>query len=110
MDGSYVQADEDGNVSCDLYSSCDATRVEDRFLLGLTVAPNPTTGTVTITLPSGFQCERVQWFDAMGRSLGEQPGHGVREVVDLGDAGPGVHYVTVTTADGWSTTRRVVVQ
>ena len=110
MDGSYVQADEDGNVSCDLYSSCDATRVEDRFLSGLTVAPNPTTGTVTITVPSGFQCERVQWFDAMGRSLGEQLGHGVREVVDLGDAGPGVHYVTVTTADGWATTRRVVVQ
>ena len=110
MDGSYVQEDGSGNVSCDVYTSCDATKVEDRFLSGLTVVPNPSKGLVTITLPAGFQLGRVQWFDAMGRELGSEASTGLTRELDLSAWGTGVRYLTVTTADGWATTRRVVVQ
>ena len=110
MDGSYVQEDGSGNVSCDVYTSCDATKVEDRFLSGLTVVPNPSKGQVTITLPAGFQLSRVQWFDAMGRELGSEASTGLTRELDLSAWGTGVRYLTVTTADGWATTRRVVVQ
>lgn len=110
MDGSYVQEDGSGNVSCDVYTSCDATRVEDRFLSGLTIVPNPTKGRVILTLPSGFELSRVQWFDAMGRELGEVTGANMVRELDLSPWGTGVRYLTVTTKDGWATTRRVVIQ
>ena len=110
MDGSYVQTDEAGNVSCDVYTSCAATEVEERFLSGLTVAPNPTRGQLTVTVPQGFDVDRVQWFDAMGRALGEMAGSSFAGQLDVSAWGTGVRYVTVTTQDGWSTTRRVVVQ
>ena len=110
MDGSYVQTDEAGNVSCDVYTSCAATEVEERFLSGLTVAPNPTRGQLTVTVPQGFDVARVQWFDAMGRALGEMAGSSFAGQLDVSAWGTGVRYVTVTTQDGWSTTRRVVVQ
>ena len=110
MDGSYVQTDEAGNVSCDVYTSCAATEVEERFLSGLTVAPNPTRDQLTVTVPQGFDVARVQWFDAMGRALGEMAGSSFAGQLDVSAWGTGVRYVTVTTQDGWSTTRRVVVQ
>ena len=110
MDGSYVQENGDGNVSCDVYTSCDATKVEDRFLSGLTVVPNPSKGQVTISLPPGFEIGQVQWFDAMGRELGVETGAGMVRELDLSAWGTGVRYLTVTTKDGWATTRRVVIQ
>ena len=110
MNGSYVQDAGEGNVSCDLYTSCEATRVEDRFLSGLTIIPNPTQGSVAITCPAGFECEHIQWFDAMGSLLGEVSGRGVFRELDLSAWGKGVRYITVTTSDGWAATRRVVVQ
>ena len=110
MDGSYVQEDGDGNVSCDMYTSCDASKVEDRFLSGLTVVPNPSKGMVTVTLPAGFELRRMQWFDAMGRELGSEFTTGLSRELDLSAWGTGVRYLTVTTVNGWTTTRRIVVQ
>jgi hypothetical protein len=110
MDGSYVQEDGNGNVSCDMYTSCDASKVEDRFLSGLTVVPNPSRDMVTITLPAGFELSRVQWFDARGRELGSEFSTGLSRELDLSAWGTGVRYLTVTTVDGWTTTRRVVIQ
>ena len=110
MDGSYVQMDAEGNVSCDVYTSCAATQVEERFIAGLTVSPNPTAGTIRVTLPSGFELAELRWFDSMGRSLGASDGGQFNGELDLSAWGRGVRYVTVTTQDGWSTTRRVLVQ
>ena len=58
MDGSYVQEDGNGNGH-DMYTSCDVSKVEDRFLSGLTVVPNPSRDMVTITLPAGFELSRA---------------------------------------------------
>ena len=110
MDGSYVQMDEEGNLSCDVYTACAATQVEERFVVGLSVSPNPSKGLVRISLPSGFELAKLQWFDSMGRSLGQTEGANFGGNLDLSSWGRGVRYVTVTTKGGWSTTRRVVVQ
>ena len=110
MDGSYRATDADGNVTCDAYGACEATAVEERFLSGLAVMPNPTVGQVSVVCPEGFQVERVQWFDALGRPLGEESGTRFDGQLDLSAWGRGVRYVTVTTTQGHSTTRRVVVQ
>ena len=112
MDGSYVQMDEEGSVSCDAYLACGvtATQVEEQFAAGLSVSPNPSKGLVRIALPSGFELAKLQWFDSMGRALGESEGANFSGDLDLSAWGSGVRYVTVTTKDGWSTTRRVVVQ
>ena len=112
MDGSYVQMDEEGSVSCDAYLACvvTATQVEEQFAAGLSVSPNPSKGLVRIALPSGFELAKLQWFDSMGRALGESEGANFNGDLDLSAWGSGVRYVTVTTKDGWSTTRRVVVQ
>jgi len=52
----------------------------------------------------------VQWFDALGRPLGEEAGARFDGQLDLSAWGSGIRYVTVTTTQGHSTTRKVVVQ
>jgi len=110
MDGSYRQVDMDGNVSCDAFGACAATALEERFSFGLAVMPNPTEGQVSVACPEGFQIKRVQWFDALGRPLGEREGVEFEGRIDLSPWGSGVRYITVTTHQGQSTTRKIVVQ
>ena len=110
MDGSYVHMAEDGSVACDVYTSCAETRVEERFVSELRVSPNPSSGQVFIELPAGFELAEISWFDAMGRQLGNSNVIEFSGNLDLSPWGSGVRYVNVTTADGWSTTRRVVIQ
>ena len=110
MDGSYVQMDEEGNVSCGVNNASVDGQVEEQFVAGLKVSPNPSAGMVRVVLPAGFDLAKLQWFDSMGRSLGEWKGGKFNGDLDLSAWGSGVRYVTVTTKDGWSTTRRVVVQ
>jgi len=110
MDGSYRTTNADGNVTCDAYGACEATAVEEHFVSGLSVMPNPTLGQISVICPEGFQVERVQWFDALGRPLGEEPGVTFDGQLNLSAWGSGVRYVTVTTTHGHSTTRKVVVQ
>ena len=52
-------------------------RVEDAFLSGLTVAPNPTTGRVDVHIPEGHVLGQGAGFDAMGRMLEVQEGAAV---------------------------------
>lgn len=110
MDGSYRQTDIDGNMTCNAFGACEATEVEERFLSGLAVMPNPTRGSISLNVPQGFSIERIQWFDAMGRPLGETTGSAFQGRLDLSAWGSGVRYVTVTSSEGHSTTRKVVVQ
>jgi hypothetical protein len=110
VNGSYRVTDADGNVTCDVHNACAATAVEEEFLAGLTVAPNPTSGEVRVELKNGFAAQRIQAFDALGRPLAEWGTGEIRGTLDLSSWGSGVRYVTVTTTDGWSTTRRIVVQ
>jgi len=65
---------------------------------------------VRVELKNGFAAQRIQAFDALGRPLAEWGTGEIRGTLDLSSWGSGVRYVTVTTTDGWSTTRRIVVQ
>ena len=107
--GSYKHVDEDGIERCDMVGSCDATRVEESFLQALTVGPNPTDGRVQVSVPHGASLERVEVYDAMGRWVQtvQNPSTAKRLSLDL--QGKGLHYVTVRCAEGWSATRKVVV-
>ena len=113
MDGSYVQMDEDGNVSCDVFTAVRPPGGGAPSCLAWCVAPNPSRGQVRIDCLRDLSVAKVQWFDAMGRAL---ENGGVVRTCSAGRFGPvaawgtGVRYVTVTTKDGWSTTRKVVVQ
>ena len=69
-----------------------ATQVEEQFAAGLSVSPNPSKGLVRITAKR-FDYE-LQWFDSMGRALGESKNF---SDFDLSAWGSGVRYVTVTT-------------
>ena len=54
MDGSYVQMDEEGNVSCGVDNESVDGQVEEQFVAGLKVSPNPSAGMVRVVLPVGF--------------------------------------------------------
>lgn len=111
LDGSYRNVAEDGTVTCDAFDACEATAVEEAFLSGLTVAPNPTTGRVDVHIPEGHVLMKVQVFDAMGRALEVREGAAVlgRLSLDLQAWGEGMRYLTLTSSEGWSTTRKVLV-
>ena len=53
MDGSYKSSKMTARCLA-TFNACGASKVEDRFLSGLTVVPQPDRGEVRITLPSGF--------------------------------------------------------
>jgi hypothetical protein len=111
MNGSYKHVNDNGEVSCGVFGSCDATRVEESFLNGLAVLPNPSTGRVRVDLPDGFALDHVDVYDSMGRHHQTLNAQGMSRAMDLDlvSMGPGMVYVTVHTRDGWSTTRRVVL-
>ena len=89
MDGSYRNVAEDGTVTCDAFDACEATAVEDAFLSGLTVAPNPTTGRIDVHILEGHALVKVQIFDAMGRMLEVQEGAACAWTLVAGFAGVG---------------------
>jgi len=62
-------------------------------------------------VPSGFAVAEVQIFDAMGRALATEAKVAVQGAwtLDLSPFGEGMRYITVTSTDGWSTTRKVLV-
>ncbi len=98
-------------MTCDAFDACEATAVEEAFLSGLTVAPNPTTGRIDVHIPEGHALVKVRVFDAMGRVLDVQEGTAVlgRLSLDLQVWGEGMRYLTLTSSEGWSTTRKVLV-
>ena len=111
MNGSYKHVNSNGEASCDVFGSCDATRVEESFLNGLEVLPNPSAGRVRVALPEGFALDRVDVYDSMGRLHQTLSAQGMDKAMDLDltSMGPGMMYVTVHTRGGWSTTRRVLL-
>ena len=46
----------------------------------------------------------------MGREHGSEFSTGLSRELDLSAWGTGVRYLTVTTVNGWTTTRRIVIQ
>ena len=111
MDGSFRSEGAGGVETCDVYNACEATSLEEIFASGLTVSPNPSSGQVSVRLPEGFALAQVQVFDALGRPLSTQQVSGSQRqlALDLGAWGSGMRYLTLTSQQGFSTTRKLVV-
>ena len=97
LDGSYRVEQPDGTFTCDGFNACEATSVEEAFLSGLVVSPNPTAGEVRVEVPSGFAVAEVQIFDAMGRALATETKFAAQGswTLDLSSFGEGMRYITV---------------
>jgi hypothetical protein len=52
--------------------NCVATGIAESATTTITVAPNPTTGTLTVQLPSGSGTQPLELFDTTGRSVLQQ--------------------------------------
>ena len=74
--------------------------------LGLTLLPNPASGSVTVS--SAYSLERIAVYDLQGHLLIEQPAKGESATLDLGRLPKGVYMVTVVTSAGTITKQLVV--
>lgn len=81
--------------------------VEPTFSNGISIFPNPNSGTFTLQLNT-TQIADVMIYDALGQLVSAQKvqGHVPSEITIEKD---GVYFITVVTADGARTTKRVVV-
>ena len=111
MNGSFRSEGAGGVETCDVYNACEATSIGEIFASGLTVSPNPSSGQVSVHLPEGFALAQVQVFDALGRPLSSQQVAGSQRhlALDLEAWGSGMRYLTLTSQQGFSTTRKLVV-
>ncbi|MBL7940932.1 MAG: choice-of-anchor B family protein [Flavobacteriales bacterium] len=82
--------------------------VEGSRMLGMTVWPNPTTGTFTVTLPDGIEGS-VQVLDAIGRCVARDNGARWPLVMHL-ELPPGTYVIKAVTSGGAVYVDRLVVK
>jgi hypothetical protein len=74
--------------------------------LGVSLYPNPTTGTAYLSLPVHFADAALRIFDAAGRELVAPLGFGAQRVVNVAEWSPGVYLIHAVATDG----RRIQVR
>jgi hypothetical protein len=74
--------------------------------LGVSLYPNPTTGTAYLSLPVHFADAELRIFDASGRELAAPVGSGLQRVLDVSEWSPGVYLIRAIAEDG----RRIQVR
>ena len=111
LHGSYVGT---GDTPCGGFGACDATEVPGQILesFGWTLSPNPVANYTLITMPKGAPLSEVRVYDAAGRIVTNLlPSNDVEKFnLDVSDLKTGLHYVTVRTTDGSSSTQKLVVE
>ena len=109
--GSYVG---EGDHPCGNFGACSSTEVQGMILenKGWSFSPNPAYNQIQIQMPSGAQLSELRIYDALGRleksiipSVFEETF--VVSVMHLPD---GLHYLTVRTPDGTSSTLKLIVE
>jgi hypothetical protein len=68
--------------------------------LGVSLYPNPTTGTAYLSLPVYFADAALRIFDAAGRELVAPLGFGAQRVVNVAEWSPGVYLIHAVATDG----------
>ena len=111
LHGSYVGT---GDTPCGGFGACDETEVPGQILetFGWTISPNPVSNNALITMPHGAPLSNIRIYDAAGRIvLTVCPSSSVEFYnVDVSDLKSGLHYVTVRTTNGESSTQKLVVE
>jgi hypothetical protein len=76
------------------------------------MSPNPAFDAVQITMPSGAPLSELRLYDAQGRLVDTFIPSVSNKVVsiDLSSLSSGLHYITVRTTDGTSSTQKLIIE
>ena len=109
--GSYVG---DGYQPCGNFGACNATEAEGIVLenQGWSLSPNPASGIVDISMPVGAPLAELRIYDARGRLLENRLPKYLSESfsLDVSHLSQGLHFFTVRTSDGTSSTLKLVIE
>lgn len=109
LHGSYVG---EGAQPCGGFGACDETEVSGQILetFGWDISPNPASNSALITMPNGAPLLEVRIYDASGRIVESNfPGDVEFFNLDLSNLNVGLHYITVRTIGGASSTQKLLV-
>lgn len=109
--GSYVG---EGDHPCGNFGACSSTEIQGMILenKGWSFSPNPAFNQIQIQMPSGAKLSELRIYDALGR-LEESIIPSVFEeklLVSVMQLPEGLHYLTVRTPDGTSSTLKLIVE
>ena len=111
VNGSYVG---EGDQPCGNFGACSATEAAGLVLdsQGWSISPNPaSSGSVEITMPTGAPLVELRVYDASGRLLESRMPDLISESLslDVSHLSKGLHFFTVRTSDGTSSTLKLVI-
>jgi hypothetical protein len=108
--GSYIG---EGEQPCANFGACSATEAEGIVLenQGWSLSPNPASDIVEISMPSGAPLAELRIYDARGRLLENRVPDIISESfsLDISHLSKGLHFFTVRTSDGTSSTLKLVI-
>ncbi|MGY8902256.1 MAG: T9SS type A sorting domain-containing protein [Flavobacteriales bacterium] len=111
VNGSYVG---EGAQPCGNFGACSATEAAGLVLenQGWSLSPNPASGSVEISMPSGAPLVELRVYDARGRMLESRMPDLISESLsfDVSHLSKGLHFFTVRTSDGTSSTLKLVIE
>ena len=111
VNGSYVG---EGEQPCANFGACNATEAEGIVLenKGWSLSPNPASGIVDISMPVGAPLAELRIYDARGRLLENRLPKYLSESfsLDVSHLSQGLHFFTVRTSDGTSSTLKLVIE
>lgn len=87
-------------------STADVVMTERSFC----VAPNPTAGAFSITLPNHCSYVEIDITDVFGRTIYKKATSGQRFQIDLKDNTTGIYFVHVHTNDGSEIRKLIMAQ
>ena len=111
VNGSYVG---EGEQPCANFGACSATDAEGIVLenQGWSLSPNPASGIVDVSMPVGAPLAELRIYDARGRLLENRLPKYLSESfsLDVSHLSNGLHFFTVRTSDGTSSTLKLVIE
>ncbi|HHZ97806.1 MAG TPA: T9SS type A sorting domain-containing protein, partial [Flavobacteriales bacterium] len=109
--GSYVG---EGETPCGDFGACSATEVSGIALEtdGFSLSPNPALDFVIVSMPVNAPLTELRIYDAQGRIVETITPSDMNDEFTLSVAGlsRGLHYITVRTLDGTSSTLKLVIE
>jgi hypothetical protein len=111
VNGSYVG---EGAQPCGNFGACSVSEAAGLVLenQGWSLSPNPASGSVEISMPAGAPLVELRVYDARGRMLESRMPNSLSESLslDVSHLSKGLHFFTVRTSDGTSSTLKLVIE
>ena len=111
MYGSYVG---EGDEPCGNFGACSSTEVQGLILehKGWSFSPNPASDKIQIQMPLGATLAELRVYDSLGRLENSITPSEFNQflTVNVAHLSRGLHYLTVRTPDGTSSTLKLIVE